>query len=301
MTSIFIVPKDVLNTVLTGWCSLDALQKLDSAFCNREQRSLFLSLLVNDTFRLDLLSTYIDRPHLSWLSHRQVKIRSLSLCKRDFDGDVLRFNINLQEVNRIELADSGVGTGFIFDLKYRQAGRVSNEPKTQVANMSQRAILNVLNACPKLTLLIVKFVEHFNDNTVDLIPQHILDKIISVEFTVSSAEFTGNGLLPFAKNLEHCYIHRASGVTEHDIIQLMKTTNGKLKRMYFLKRAFSDVFFQTILDHCPLLETMSLIESCEGVTNIILIANMIQNCKMLTYAFIQGDEYNCISYYRKKS
>lgn len=294
MVSLFIAHNDVLNSILTGWCSLDALQKLDSAFCNREQRSEFLSFLVNDTFRLEQNCLKIDRPFLRWLSIRGVKFRSVSLCKRDFSGDNLTFSINTQEITRIEIADENYETGIFFGFKYRSAGRVPNEPLANVPNITQTAFLNLINSCPKLTSLVIRHTQCFNDNTVDLISQHILDQTTSITFSVST-NFTVTGLMQFVNNLEHLALYCCPGVSEHDLIQIIKATKGTLRTIH-IKKICSNEFIHALSEHCPLLEKVMLPELCEGLTNITYIAHMIQNCKYLTYAYFHGEIYNCITF-----
>lgn len=296
MASLFGISKDVLNAVLTNWCSVDQLQAVDIAFCNHDSRCEWLAFLTNDTLRLN---DKVGRPLLKWLSLRKIKFRGLVLSKREFGGtDKLCFDLDTFAVWQIDVADNDSGSDFARKYVYKKRGRVWNAQLETVANVTQTALISIIIACPKLNSLKVSHLETFTDNTLELIPQIVLNQITTVNFSNLPVGFTGTGLIKFAKNLTVLILGHNLGIAPNDVIDLIKATEGKLE-FITITLGCTDRLIETVAECCPKLQRFSTFENSKGLTNITSIAKMLQKCSNLTSADFIGEDYNHIQFITK--
>lgn len=69
------LPFEVITTILKAWISLRDLSRLDSACCNRQSRSVYLSLLHRTDYRsspVTMLSEESILSYMSWAADRHV-------------------------------------------------------------------------------------------------------------------------------------------------------------------------------------------------------------------------------------
>ncbi len=94
---------DVLTIdVLSNWCDLETVAKVDSAFCNKTDRLNVLSLLADHTFgSTDCSNDGRAKSFWRWIGQRAIKVRCMTVAWNDDIWDRLVANVDCSKVTEI--------------------------------------------------------------------------------------------------------------------------------------------------------------------------------------------------------
>ena len=114
---LFLLPEDVLRTLMVDWIPLPSIARLDSAICNEKLRQVLLGLLSSNQVRLDCGASmfFVNDRCISWMIRRGIQLQgnlrlSIGISHASLVSIVQRCS-NLQLLNLdccINVTDAGL-------------------------------------------------------------------------------------------------------------------------------------------------------------------------------------------------
>lgn len=283
MSLLFYLP-EVLNVlILSEWCAPRDVMKLDSAICNELERTSILRIFCSTCFVMDLC----DRGSIiRWISIRQVRIKHLLL--RELECYLLKFlTIQKSEIVKIDLFQTENLPGF------------------------GETVSQFINSCEKLHS--IESSESFvvTDDLILKFNSDILRQLTRLDIQQYS-NLTVNSFAKLAnccKRLIVLKFETTYGIDLNTILNLIKH-NSDLMTLHIKSRyitennvnacfGLSDVFYSTLVEHCPRLIDVDIFSSHLVSSEMILLC--IENLKCLTLLNLKTDCYESFFEYEVSS
>jgi hypothetical protein len=267
---LFDLPEVLSRLVLVQWVGLVGMPRLDSAFCNRGLRDLFLPLAYH---RLTVFSNEVCRykrysqfePILQWAVNRRVQLDGVVITGYTLHRKTLVFEF---------LAVCGSAIRWVkFDCYRSEAGV-----------FSQQALLEVATRCPNVHKLKVNVLP--DEPRAGCWGEHLLTLTTSypklLELSLSVTVLSEQDL---ASALKHCVCLQRLCIAAHGQMIPVDIAIPTLKEITCNFRFITDAVMIAIGDRCSNLETLIVFESAQlfagfAVTDVGVRA-VLQGCPLL--------------------
>ncbi len=261
MTNLILnLPDDLLYALFDDWIDPQSLTKLDTSFCNKFLRPVFLDYLPN----VSVLMTKSFRYYMKWVTARRLKLLNLLFTDSEFRRKKFHFYLDLvnkSAVNRINIE--------VYESEH----------------WSEDKIAPLINSCPSLTSLCFNGVKFFNSSCMLKIEKKILGQL--QEFVVDRTDYH-KGISDFSLQFLHATNLRVfnfskcaedSAIAEFNFIQFLIRKNPHL-HTFICNGDHSTILSSKVLDalkqFCPnISEVKFRMDAFSGM----VVARFLNECK----------------------
>jgi hypothetical protein len=288
------LPKGLFTEFLTKWLTVQQVCRLDSVYCNRNKRELFLNSVAEDVvFSNDpFLSVDMNR-FTEWLVKRKMKLSRIKISMMTMP------NVNMMAPM---LKISGKCMNFIALHNYtgNSLDKVALEIANNCKTLTKLTLMDcdipkgferILKACTKIAELRIYECKEFNSIKLKReSAQTLLNRCPQLRILDISYSGTGTTLGEFARacpNLMKLDISYCKEITDESIFLVAKHCTRLTTIGFFKVEVLTDDAIVELAKSCPLLTTVD-IASCDFLTNASVIA-LATHCKLLQKLYIQSN------------
>lgn len=154
MSFVDVLPESTCWEILSLWCEVEDLAKLDSAFCNSSARNAFVRLTQWELFFLSPTKS-LSQDIISWFQLKRVKLsrfkvhgKSSDVNNIDYAGFINSCCNNLNSLEIVKVA--AINDKVILNLKPEILGRITTLQIHLKTGISSEGVLFMANHCHKL-------------------------------------------------------------------------------------------------------------------------------------------------------
>ncbi len=226
------LPDILMVEVLCQWVQIEDVRSVDTAFCNKKQRTSVLQLFQADEFVLD--SSKRDMViilQINWIGSRNIKLNTFFL-------DTVMFNF-LMRIN--------------FDTTSMKAV-VLHLTKTKNHILDINHLLKFVNSCRSVTSLEIHSDMLFGDATLHQLDPHVLQHLTTFKYTAESSYFTPRSITFLA---DHCAsltdvtinFRRSAYVGDSEVTALLLALTSRLTTISLQGFELTNSFMGALMTH----------------------------------------------------
>ncbi len=251
------LPEALINELLSVWCNVVEIAKLNIVISNKKDILNFHAQITNDRFSVEGIQSKNDS-HLHWCDMKGLRLRNVIITRRLINWPYLH-TLPTSTINTIKCTFSS--------------------PKHNAYFIYLDMVIMFINRCPLLTSLSLKDSWNFSD--LARINSEIWSRLRSFECNSSRVESNFTVFLASnCHNLTNLQYTSSSEENESEFIKLL--ANNPLRRLHHevvFNGEFSDKVLHTLCNHATYLTHVSL--HCCGHITFRATANLITTCKCL--------------------
>jgi hypothetical protein len=280
------LPKEVACMLLVEWVKLKDLCKLDSAYCTKSLRDIFLEVLSSDLLIYeDMPIHYMTKvaPFITWSAHRGVHVNTADLSSNIRHAILQRFlqNCTTKNLKCIALHD------FSADSKIFSAlARTRPQLKDLICHSCQlgKSLHFMLKGLSELRALSIERCKSIKNSQFKSVTCGELRTLSIIDSEVNNSALAAAVLM--APSLAKIVLSKSYGFTADGLVTAITPmcANLRVLGLHEVNHGVDDASIVALAPLCPLLEVVDF-GHCEQLTNASILA-LSTHCRQLQRLYL---------------